>query len=155
MGAQAGGGAGDDFATVSGNYGFGQRWRLDSANSDGYAHCGASYTSTDGSTCDTDHGGRILENMPNGDYLVKTEIPKDAFGRDKFQVTKEEDINVFTGDTYVPNIPEPECAGKMHTVNVTDNLADYTPFYNGTGVYNPDLTGGGGTPVSGPVAAVV
>ena len=146
MGAQAGGGGTENFATVNGNYGFGQRWRLDSAGH--FVPCDASYTSTDGSSCDP-HAGRVLENLAPGAYLVKTEIPNDAYGRPKFQVTKEEDLNVFTGDSYTPNVPEPECAGALHTVNITDNPANNTVFYNGTGVYNPDLMANGGSPFQG------
>ena len=150
MGAQADGGGGDSFSAVNGNYGFGQRWRLDVAGA--YVPCDSTYTSTDGSTCDTDTDpaqGRVLENMAAGAYLVKTEIPNDAYGKPKFQVTKEENINVFTGDSYVPNIPEPECAGALHTVHVTSDIGDLTPFYNGTGVYNADLLNSGGTPYEG------
>ncbi len=147
MGAQAAGGAGDDFATVNGNYGFVQRWRLDAGGD--YVPCDASYSAGDGSVCDTDNG-RVLEDLAAATYLVKTEIPQDSFGRDKFQVTKEEDINVFTGDTYTPNIPEPECAGMLHRVQVSSDPADASPFYTlNSPVYNPDFAANGGSPYEG------
>ena len=33
-------------------------------------------------------------------------------------MTREEDINVFDGDEFVPQIPPPACAGPLHTVDV-------------------------------------
>ena len=88
--------------------------------------------------------------LPNRKYLVSVDIPKDPVdGRPMYQVTKEEDVNVFDGDGFLPqenfpptpalasNPPDPtpatpsgpptqgagerdDCAGPNHTVHVTD-----------------------------------
>ena len=89
-----------------------------------------------------------------GDYIVEA-VPLPGY-----QVVKEEDINVFSGDQLVPLIPPPPCAGKLHTVHVTDNPADalFDPGdpTNTQGVYNPDfldttspLAPDGGSPYEG------
>lgn len=36
------------------------------------------------------------------DYVVTVDLPKDAFGQPIYQVTREEDVNVFSGDEYLP-----------------------------------------------------
>jgi hypothetical protein len=57
--------------------------------------------------------------IPPGDYLVEVVIPDDpVFGRPLYQVTREEDLNMFEGDTFVPQIPPPACAGALHIVDV-------------------------------------
>ncbi len=79
---------------------------------------------------------------------------------DGYQVVKEEDINVFSGDSYTPQIPPPPCAGPLHTVDVVDNPGDanFDPNdpSNTQGVYNPDflattspLSPAGGSPYEG------
>ena len=66
-----------------------------------------------------------LEALPsNRDYLVKVEIPDDALGRPMYKVTREEDINVANGDSFVPQVPPPACAGALHTVDVAGILPD-------------------------------
>ena len=42
------------------------------------------------------------QSLRADDYLVGVDIPKDAYGRDLYQVTREEDVNVFNGDGYLP-----------------------------------------------------
>ncbi|MBN9393329.1 MAG: hypothetical protein J0I20_35180 [Chloroflexi bacterium] len=85
------------FSTVDGNYGFGTI------------------------LADPVTGQPIPETaLPAGDYLVQVEIPNDAFGRPLYKVTKEEDVNVFNGDQFTPQIPPTLCAGPLHTVNVTN-----------------------------------
>ena len=37
-----------------------------------------------------------------------------------YNFTREEDINIATGDSYVPQIPPPACVGALHTVDVAD-----------------------------------
>lgn len=59
--------------------------------------------------------------IPAGDYLVEVVIPNDTFGKPLYQVTKEEDINVFNGDSYTPLLPPPACAGALHLVDSTGN----------------------------------
>lgn len=77
-----------------------------------------------------------------------------------FKVVKEEDINVFSGDQFVPAVPPPPCVGPLHTVNVVDdpNQANFDPNNPSTtsGVYNPDflaatspLAPNGGSPYQG------
>ncbi|HEX5690187.1 MAG TPA: IPT/TIG domain-containing protein, partial [Roseiflexaceae bacterium] len=60
-----------------------------------------------------------------------------------YQVTREEDINVANGDSFVPQVPPPACAGALHTVDVdgigTDGYAQMTladPSGNGGGDIN-------------------
>jgi hypothetical protein len=33
-------------------------------------------------------------------------------------VTREEDLNIFDGDEFFPQIPPPACAGPLHIVDV-------------------------------------
>jgi len=77
-----------------------------------------------------------------------------------FKVVKEEDINVFSGDQFVPAVPPPPCVGPLHTVNVVDDpsQANFDPNNPSTtmGVYNPDflattspLAPNGGSPYEG------
>lgn len=56
--------------------------------------------------------------LPPGDYIVKVNIPKDSFNKPVYQVTKEEDVNVFTGDQFTPQVPPQPCAGALHKVHV-------------------------------------
>ncbi len=46
--------------------------------------------------------GMEAQPLPNSDFVVKVDIPKDAKGKALYQVTKEEDVNVFDGDAYLP-----------------------------------------------------
>ena len=63
----------------------------------------------------------------NQDFLVQVEIPTegDVYGaaavhpdQPLYQVTREEDINIANGDSFVPQVPPPACAGPLHTVDV-------------------------------------
>ncbi len=61
----------------------------------------------------------------NLDYLVKVEIPNDVLlGRPMYKVTREEDINIANGDSFVPQVPPPACAGALHTVDVAGSGTD-------------------------------
>ncbi|TDU83304.1 SdrD B-like protein [Kribbella voronezhensis] len=43
------------------------------------------------------------QDLPARDYIVSVDIPNDPVdGKPMYQVTKEEDVNVFDGDTYLP-----------------------------------------------------
>jgi hypothetical protein len=79
--------------------------------------------------------------LPPGDYLVEIVVPNDSFGRPAFQVTREEDLNMFAGDQFIPQVPPPACAGPLHTVDVagagTDN---YGPVVLPNGVTVPAST---------------
>ncbi len=91
--------------------------------------------------------------MPPGDYLVEVVVPNDAFGRPLFQVSKEEDINVFDGDEFAPQVPPPPCVGPMHTVHVVGDSAQALFDINNpsttSGVYNPNFLSAGGSPYEG------
>jgi hypothetical protein len=95
-------------ATVDGNYGFG----------DGCF---------DGELDDTDPANPVCTGgnftaLPGGrDYLVGVEIPGDARGRPLYKVTREEDVNIGNGDSWVGAVPPPACAGPLHTVDSTGN----------------------------------
>jgi hypothetical protein len=84
-----------------------------------------------------------------GHYLVEVVIPEDKFGKPMFQVTREEDLNVFDGDEFFPMIPPQECGGPLHIVDVEDAGDDYYPGYsyeeNGVIITVPDSV-----PVSNP-----
>ena len=128
------------YSTVDGNYSFGS----------------ACYTGTLDATDPSKPvcvGGTFQELTP-ADYLVEVNIPKDAVGKPQYKVTKEEDINIFTGDQFIPQIPPPECVGPLHTVDLegfgTDNYGPIT-LTNGivvtssTPVHNPDYVAAVGT----------
>src|SRR5690606_31049354 len=99
------------FATLDGNYGFTEGCFV------------AGIDPTTGLCNDT---GLAPETpLPAGDYLVEVAVPNDTiFGRPLYQVTREEDINVFNGDQFVPQVPPPACAGALHTVDVAGFGAD-------------------------------
>jgi hypothetical protein len=61
------------------------------------------------------------------DYVVTVEVPKDRMGKDIYQVTREQDVNVFDGDNYLPQ--------------------DYMANYNG-----PAATDGSGSQGGGPAS---
>ncbi|HWQ14416.1 MAG TPA: IPT/TIG domain-containing protein [Roseiflexaceae bacterium] len=70
---------------------------------------------------------------------------------DGYRVVREEDINVFGGDQFVPEIPPPPCAGPLHVVDVAGVAPD-----GPNAVYNPDfavtpspLAPNGGSPYEG------
>jgi len=82
--------------------------------------------------------------LPAGDYLVEVGIPLDALGRPMYQVVREEDINIFGGDQFVPAVPPPACAGALHTVDVSGVGVDGVDA-----VDNPSFADGGGSPFEG------
>ncbi|HLF26304.1 MAG TPA: IPT/TIG domain-containing protein [Anaerolineae bacterium] len=83
--------------------------------------------------------------LPAGDYLVEVVIPNDSvLGRPLFQVTREEDVNMYSGDTFVPAVPPPPCAGALHTVDVAGILPD-----SPDAVDNPGYADAGGSRFEG------
>jgi hypothetical protein len=83
--------------------------------------------------------------IPPGDYLVEVVIPDDpVFGRPLFQVTREEDLNIFDGDEFIPLIPPPACAGPMHVVDVAGIPPD-----GPDAVDNPNFAAEGGSRYEG------
>jgi hypothetical protein len=124
-------------ATVDGNYGFG----------DGCFGDGGFDPET--GTCVT---GDFSPLPSNKDYLVKVEIPNDSiFGRPLYQVTREEDINVANGDSFIPQVPPPACAGALHTVDLLDGTSDNYPEMAGAGYEDNGLPVGVTVPQSKPV----
>jgi hypothetical protein len=110
------------FTSVDGNYGFGDGWTTPGGRL------------PDGSP-DPANPGSVPAQLTPGDYLVKVEIPNDPLHPDRklYTPTREEDVNVFSGDSFKPVAPPPPCAGALHTVNVT----------------NPDFLAAGGSPFEG------
>ena len=131
-------------ASVDGNYGFGDGCFGPGGYDPGTGLC------ADGS------GPTPLPS--NQDFLVQVEIPTegDVYGASAvhpaqplYQVTREEDINIANGDSFVPQVPPPACAGPLHTVDVAGSGSDgYTAIVgagydvNGVavGVTVPDST---------------
>lgn len=131
------------FSAVDGNYGFG-----DACLGPG------GFDPASGGCAD---GSAPLE-LPARDYLVEIVVPNDALGRPLYQVTREEDINIFRGDEWVPQAPPPPCAGPLHTVDVAGAGVDGYPAVslpNGvvvpasTPVENLTFAEGGGSPFEG------
>ena len=99
-------------ATVDGNYGFGDACLVSAV-----PFVPGSFDPASGS-CITG----TPTTLPGGrDYLVEVEIPNDPTGRPLYKVTREEDVNIGNGDTFVPAVPPPACAGPMHTVDSSGN----------------------------------
>jgi hypothetical protein len=83
--------------------------------------------------------------IPPGDYLVEVVIPNDEIlGRPLYQVTREEDLNIFDGDTFIPQIIPPACAGPLHVVDVMGVDPD-----GPDAVYNPNFAAEGGSRFEG------
>ena len=142
-------------ASVNGNYGFG----------DGCFGVGGFDPATGGCA----DGSAPTSLPPNRDYLVQVEIPNDVLGKSLYKVTREEDINIANGDSFVPQVPPPACAGVLHTVDVADASTGGTDNYpavvglgydvNGlpvgvtvpasTPTVNPNFVDIGGTPYEG------
>ncbi len=88
--------------------------------------------------------GTAPVSLPGEDYLVEVAIPNDSLGRPLYQVVREEDINVYGGDQFVPQVPPPACAGALHTVDVAGILPD-----GPNAVINPSFADVGGSPFEG------
>ena len=116
------------FATLDGNWGFG----------DGCFGPGGAVA--EGVCSD----GSEPQPLPAGDYLVEVDPGVDALGRPLYQVVREEDINVFGGDQFIPAVPPPSCAGPLHIVDVAGVGAD-----GPDAVDNPSFADAGGSPFEG------
>jgi hypothetical protein len=71
--------------------------------------------------CGEPHDANLCTNPIAGDadWVVKVQVPTDVRGNDLWQPTREEDINVFTGDSVTqPQVALPDCAGKSHLVDL-------------------------------------
>jgi len=117
----------------------------------------ALYAPLDGTTIGQTYKYPEQELAPNN-YIVSVNIPNDAYGKPLYQITKEEDVNIFTGEDFlpqenfpltdpnaVPSMPQATpgqpitsglgeknaCVGPMHTVHVTNPdfiAAEGSPF---------------------------
>lgn len=116
------------FATLDGNWGF-----VDGCFGPGGA-------SSEGTCAD----GNPPQSLPAGDYLVEVAIPNDSFGKPLYKVVREEDLNVFDGDQYVPAVPPPACAGALHLVDVAGIGVD-----GPNATVNPTFAENGGSPFEG------
>jgi len=134
------------FSTVDGNYGFG----------DGCFLAGGAPGRFDPATGECAEGA--FAELPARDYLVEVVVPDDALGRPLYAVTREEDINIFRGDAWVPQVPPPPCAGPLHTVDVAGVGTDGYPAISlpggvvvpaSTPTENAGLADGGGSPYEG------
>ncbi|MDZ4718393.1 MAG: SdrD B-like domain-containing protein [Roseiflexaceae bacterium] len=111
-------------ASVDGNYGFG----------DGCFTGTLVATDPANPVC---NGGTFQPLTANRDYLVTVVIPDDALGRPMYQVTREEDINIANGDSFIPQVPPPSCAGALHTVDVAGMGTDGYPAVVGNDITLP------------------
>lgn len=91
-----------------------------------------------------DYADPIGESIPAGDYIVEVVVPNDSLGRPSYQVVREEDINIFGGDEFIPAVPPPACAGPLHTVDVAAVGAD-----GANAVVNTTFAEAGGSPFEG------
>jgi len=134
-------------ASVDGNYGFGDMCAAGVAvDANGDVVYGA-----DGTPECSDGAAHTVQLPANKDYLVKVEIPNDSLGRPMYKVTKEEDINIATGDSFVPQALPPACVGALHTVDVAGFGTDGYPTIVGDGVTLPaGVTVPASTPVDNP-----
>ncbi|NLF15601.1 MAG: hypothetical protein GX597_27755 [Anaerolineaceae bacterium] len=83
--------------------------------------------------------------IPTGDYLVEVVIPDDPIlNRPLYQVTREEDLNIFDGDTFIPQVVPPACAGPLHVVDVAGIAPD-----GPNAVDNPGFADAGGSRFEG------
>jgi len=133
--------------TVNGNYGFGDSKRNlltpaasnDPTDGNGaplpqYAalHCNPALDTYMGAdACPTSLGTYDYDNqaLKAGDYLVKVGLDevKDTLGRPVYQVTKEEDVNVFNGDAYLPQANFPY-TGDPITADTTTGVDTQPPL---------------------------
>ncbi|RPI88032.1 MAG: hypothetical protein EHM41_02845 [Chloroflexi bacterium] len=95
--------------------------------------------------------GGAFETLTVGDYLVEVVVPVDELtGNPKIKVTREEDLNMFGGNTFTPAIPPPACAGALHTVDVADGVNDNYPEKTILDPSGVTITVPGSTPTENP-----
>lgn len=134
-------------ASVDGNYGF-----TDFCAAGVKTDAGGNVVwGVDGAPECADNAPHTAQMTANRDYIVKVEIPNDALGRPMYQVTKEEDINIANGDSFVPQAPPPACVGALHTVDLGGFGTDNYPAVVGDGGLTNSLPVGVTVPASSPV----
>ena len=158
MSSQVGDNTVGPFMQVNGNYGFTQIT-----------------TGEDGLLTKDATGAVAPVTIPAADWIIEMQLPMDPVShKPVWSVTKEEDINIASGDRFVmpgetplnpptpnrtvapavvPAIPPFPCVGPNHTVHIVANRADahFDPLNPSTtsGVYNPDFLAVGGSPYEG------
>lgn len=122
--------------------------------------------STPGAASQTVNGNYGFGDLAAGDYIVAVDVPKDPVdGKPMYQVTKEEDVNVFDGDTYLPQENFPPNATEAASDGPgtgNDPLPPTQPPSQGPGIIspcagplhtvrvtNPAFQAGGGSPFEG------
>ncbi len=88
---------------------------------------GAGDTSDPAGASTAVNGNYGFSGMPAGDYIVSVEIPDNPAGpaTPMYKVTAEEDVNVFDGDSYVP---QEDFAKAVHGGVVTADPPEATPL---------------------------
>jgi uncharacterized repeat protein (TIGR01451 family) len=72
-------------------------------------------------------GSVPFDALSADDYLVHVNNTTDQANKPIYTFTKEEDINIASGDSYVPQVPPPACVGALHTVDVATSGTDNYP----------------------------
>ncbi len=165
MGTQVGAPlSGEGFSPVDGNYGFAANCvdpaGLAVTDPDGDADLDSTPNRFDPDLLLDEGAGQCSEQLAVGDYLVEVVVPTDPIlGRPLYEVEREETLNVFTGNEYIPqevgtnvvpvNPPDfPICAGALHEVDVAGIAPDgtLTTAQDGPNAYhNPDFAAEGGS----------
>jgi hypothetical protein len=100
-----------------------------------------------------DDTNAISMPIPLGDYLVEVVNPVDPIrNQPVYQVTREEDINVFEGASWVPQLLPPACAGPMHEVDIAGIAPGgilTTDLDGPNAIDNPTFIAEGGSPYEG------
>ncbi len=123
-------------AAVDGNYGFG----------DGCFDGTLDATDPAAPACKDGAGADVpFSALGADDYLVHIDLASGPNAND-FKVTREEDINIGNGDSFVPQVPPPACAGPLHQVDVADLGSD---GYGATAIADPSGTTVTGTATAG------
>jgi uncharacterized repeat protein (TIGR01451 family) len=129
-------------AAVDGNYGFGDGCfdgTLDATDPANPVCVGGTFTS-----------------LSADDYLVHVNNITDQTSAPIYHFTKEEDINIATGDSYVPQVPPSACVGVLHTVDVKDSGTDNYPsrtIVDPSGLGTATITVAVSAPVDNPTFA--
>ncbi len=132
-------------AAVDGNYGFG----------DGCFDGTLDATDPSAPTCTDSLGADVpFTALGADDYLVHIDLADktDANGQPIYKVTREEDINIGNGDSFVPQVPPPACAGPLHQVDVA---GFGTNGYGATAIPDPSGTTVTGTASGGTLTTLV
>ncbi|WP_344951618.1 IPT/TIG domain-containing protein [Terrabacter ginsenosidimutans] len=121
---------------------------------------------TPGAAGQTVNGNYGFGDLSAGDYIVAVDVPKDPVdGKPMYQVTREEDVNVFDGDTYLPqeNFPPSSVEAASDGPGTgNDPLPPTQPPSQGAGIISgcagalhtvrvsdPAFLAGGGSPFEG------